>query len=112
MAENPHVLSVGIDLAPALESQGYDPEEVVSAVAEACLAGGGQAPVPAMASRAIKSVGRLLNIAWVEASIDNPASIICPRSTACPRPDPCEKLPARRQAADISEIRAEILAET
>ena len=112
MAENPHVLSVGIDLVPALESQGFDPDELVASVADACFQGGGQGELPRLASRAIQTVGRVLNIAWVEESIHQPASIICPRSTACPRPEPCEKLPTRRRAADISEIRAEILAET
>ena len=47
MAGNFHVLSVGVDLVPALESQGLDAEAVVDSVAAACRRHGGQAPVPA-----------------------------------------------------------------
>jgi len=111
LAGNNHVLSVGIDLAPALRSQGFDAEEIIAAVAERCLDGGGQAMAPGVAARAIKSAGRVLNIAWVGEAVESPASVICPRATACPRPEPCERLPAVRRAADIREIRRQIVAE-
>jgi hypothetical protein len=105
------VLSVGIDLAPALRSQGFDAEEIIAAVAERCLHGGGQAMAPGVAAHAVKSAGRVLNIAWVGEAVEAPASIICPRATACPRPEPCERLPAVRRAAEIREIRRQIVAE-
>jgi len=44
-----HVLSVGVDLLPALDAQGFDGEEMVAAVAEACRHGGGDGVIPAQA---------------------------------------------------------------
>jgi hypothetical protein len=109
MAGNGHVLSVGIDLAPALESQGYDAGDVIGAIDAACSRQRGEAPVPAEAARAIAAVGRVLNIAWVTDAATQPASIICPRSTACPRAEPCERHRASR-ATEIDDVREEILA--
>src|ERR1700760_1726441 len=40
-----HVLSVGVDLLPALDAQGFDGESIVSAVAESCR-GGGDGKIP------------------------------------------------------------------
>ncbi len=42
-----HVLSVGVDLLPALDAQGFDGESVVAAVAESCRRGGGDGAIPA-----------------------------------------------------------------
>ncbi len=42
-----HVLSVGVDLLPALDAQGFDGEEIVAAVAESCRRGGGDGAIPA-----------------------------------------------------------------
>lgn len=109
MAGNPHVLSVGIDLVPALASQGFDAEAVVDSIAAACDRKKGEATAPRLAARAIESAGRVLNIGWVNAALKNPARIICPRSTSCPRQAPCERLPAMRRTTDLAEIRREIL---
>jgi hypothetical protein len=109
MAGNAHVLSVGIDLAPALESQGYDTADIIGAIDEGCSRQRGEASVPAHAARAIAAVGRVLNIAWVTDAAAQPASIICPRSTACPRAGPCERHRSSR-ATEIDDVREEILA--
>jgi transcriptional regulator with XRE-family HTH domain len=109
MAGNAHVLSVGIDLAPALESQGYVSDEIIAMVADSCGRHRGEGAVPAVAARAIAAVGRVLNIAWVTEAATQPASIICPRSSACPRAEPCERARPSR-AADIEDVREEILA--
>ena len=37
--------------------------------------------IPDFAAEAIKGVAKVLNIAWVEDALSNPARIICPRST-------------------------------
>lgn len=110
MAGNPHVVSVGIDLAPALASQGTDAPAVIESIVAATRRRGGQAAAPAAAARAIEAVGRVLNIAWVGEALQSPASIICPRSSACPRS-------ARRQTprkpgrlAGIEEMTAQIRA--
>ncbi|MCC7258760.1 MAG: DUF3612 domain-containing protein [Gammaproteobacteria bacterium] len=110
MAGNPHVLSVGVDLVPALESQGTAARELVESIATACRRKGGQGRVPAAASRALKAVGKVLNIAWIAEALDAPASIICPRRTACPRSPACEdRRLAQRRTEEISEVRQEIL---
>jgi transcriptional regulator with XRE-family HTH domain len=80
-----HVLSVGVDLLPALEAQGFEGEAIVDSVAEACRRGGGDGVIPAHASTAIRAASQVLNIAWIAEALDLPASVICPRSGACPR---------------------------
>ena len=108
---HPHVLSVGLDLAPALGSQGADAEAIVASVAESCRRAGGSSPVPARAARLIQSAGKVLNVAWIADALHSPASIICPRSTACPRPERCEKIAMPERRARVSDIRAAILRE-
>lgn len=80
-----HVQSVGVDLVPALEAQGFDGEGLATAVAEACRRTGGDAPIPAAARAALLSVSKVLNIHWIEDALATPAGVICPRSGACPR---------------------------
>jgi hypothetical protein len=84
-----HVLSVGVDLLPALEAQGFDGEAVVETVADACRRGGGDAAIPAEAVAHLRAVSQVLNISWIGAALEFPASVICPRSGACPRQVPC-----------------------
>jgi len=108
-AGNAHVLSVGIDLVPALESQGFDTADLVNGIAERCRRHGGQALPAVTAQQAIRSTGRVLNIDWVAEAIDRPASIICPRSAACPRPKRCADLPSIARTAEIGTIRDEII---
>src|SRR5258706_169061 len=85
MAGNPHVLSVGIDLVPALRSHSVDAESIVASVSDECLHHHGEARIPRAAAEAIKGAAKVLNIAWVEDALSSPARIICPRSTHCPR---------------------------
>lgn len=88
-ADVSHVLSVGIDLAPALEAQGFDARRLIDMVDEGCGRSGGVNRIPAEVAEAIRTVSHVLNIAWVARSLDAPASIICPRSRSCPRSHPC-----------------------
>jgi transcriptional regulator with XRE-family HTH domain len=108
MAGNPHVLSVGIDLAPALHSHGVDAEDVVGTIAEACMHHHGSARIPEAAAEAIRAVSRVLNIAWLEDALSSAARIICPRSTHCPRSEPCDRAHASR-AREIADVREEII---
>jgi hypothetical protein len=108
MARNPHVLSVGIDLAPALNMNGIDADEVVDIVTEACLRKQGQATIPDKAVTAISAAAKVLNIAWLEDALLSPASIICPRSTNCPRTERCAGNTNSR-AREITEVRQEII---
>jgi transcriptional regulator with XRE-family HTH domain len=84
-----HVLSVGVDLLPALEAQGYDGESVVAAVADSCRHGGGDGRIPPAAAAQIRAASQVLNIAWIADALSLPASVICPRSGACPRVPAC-----------------------
>jgi hypothetical protein len=108
MAGNPHVLSVGIDLAPALRSHSVDAEELVATITEACLEHRGEARIPQAAAEAIKAAAKVLNIAWVEDALSSPARIICPRSAHCPRTGHCDGASASR-AREITDVRNEIV---
>jgi hypothetical protein len=87
-----HVLSVGVDLLPALDAQGFDGEAVVAQVGEACRRGG-DGKIPAEAAARIRAASQVLNIAWIADALDSPASVICPRSGACPRQPRCSVQP-------------------
>jgi transcriptional regulator with XRE-family HTH domain len=108
MAGNPHVLSVGIDLAPALASNGVDAAAIVHTIAQQCLRHG-EAPIPAAASTALEAVSRVLNIAWIADALTLPARLICPRSNRCPRTERCEGARSSR-AREITDVRQEIVA--
>jgi transcriptional regulator with XRE-family HTH domain len=111
-AGNPHVLSIGVDLVPALQSQRLDAAGIAAAVAAACQRGGGSSPVPAREAAAIAAVSRILNIAWIEEALRSEAAIICPHSAACPRRQPCPGRPASRgRARSLEQMRDEILGE-
>jgi len=110
MAGNPHVLSVGIDLVPALRSHSIDAEAIVAGIADACLQRRGEAAIPKAAAEAIRAVAKVLNIAWVEDALSRPARIICPRSTHCPRTEHCDGARASR-AREITDVRHEIISQ-
>jgi transcriptional regulator with XRE-family HTH domain len=108
MAGNPHVLSVGVDLAPALDSNGTSSVDLIGSLFEDCLARRGEARIPKAATQVLSAVANVLNIAWIEDALSQPARIICPRSTRCPRADRCEGARPSR-AREIADVREEIL---
>ena len=108
MAGNPHVLSVGVDLAPALSSNGMHADEAIDSIFRECLHRRGQARIPRAATQALGTVANVLNIAWIEDALGAPARIICPRSNRCPRPERCEGARPSR-AREIADVREEIL---
>jgi transcriptional regulator with XRE-family HTH domain len=108
MSGSPHVISVGVDLVPALRSHTPDADHIVDSITAACLQCHGETSIPAEAAAAIQAVARVLNIAWIEEALLRPARIICPRSTFCPRQEPCE--PRRpSMAREITDVRREII---
>jgi transcriptional regulator with XRE-family HTH domain len=110
MAGNPHVLSVGVDLAPALDANGASSEALTAAILAESVRGGGEGHPPKAAKAALQAVANVLNIAWIDAALERPARIICPRSSRCPRPDRCAEARVRpSRAREIDEVRAEIL---
>jgi transcriptional regulator with XRE-family HTH domain len=108
MAGNPHVLSVGVDLAPALDSNGASSADLIGSLFEDCLARRGEARIPKAATQVLSAVANVLNIAWIEDALSQPARIICPRSTRCPRSERCEGARPSR-AREIADVRDEIL---
>jgi transcriptional regulator with XRE-family HTH domain len=108
MAGNVHVLSVGLDLVPALRSHSGDAESIVASIAQACLRRRGEATIPEDAAEAIRGAARVLNVAWIEDALSIPARIICPRSTHCPRLAHCDGAGASR-AREITDVRKEII---
>jgi transcriptional regulator with XRE-family HTH domain len=108
MAGNPHVLSVGIDLAPALDSNAVETRSLIESVYAECLRHRGEARIPKMAAQVLGAMADVLSIAWIEDALLQPARIICPRITRCPRIDRCEGARPSR-AKEITEIRNEIL---
>src|SRR6266853_963398 len=108
MAGNPHVLSVGVDLAPALASNGVPSEPVIDSILRECLHRRGEARVPKRAAQVLDAVAQVLNIAWIGDALAKPARIICPRSDRCPRPERCEGARPSR-AREIADVREEIL---
>ena len=109
MAGQAHVLSVGVDLVPALLSHDANGADIADGIGEECLKRGGQAKIGRAATETLRAVAHILNIAWVEESLRHPARIICPRSSRCPRLDQCNVTPAR-VVQDITDVKREILA--
>jgi transcriptional regulator with XRE-family HTH domain len=89
LANNPHVLCAGIDMNPAIESQGKDAHAMAAELKEICSKEGGTAAIPDSMKRDLMSVAKILNIAWVERGIEKNARLICPRSSDCPRNPRC-----------------------
>jgi transcriptional regulator with XRE-family HTH domain len=108
MAGNPHMLSVGVDLLPALHSHRADAAEIVAGITDQCMGHHGEAAIQKAAADAIRGAARVLNIAWIEDALANPARIICPRSTHCPRAPHCDGA-VSSHARDITDVRAEIV---
>jgi transcriptional regulator with XRE-family HTH domain len=108
MAGNPHVLSVGVDLAPALTANGVPSPPLIDSLFRECLHRRGEARIPKPAAQQLAKVANVLNIAWIEDALSAPARLICPRSNRCPRPERCEGARPSR-AREIAEVREEIL---
>ncbi len=89
-ADAVRVLSVGIDLAPALSAQGHDAAALIDRLWEACQRGGGEAAIANTAADAIQNVAHVLRIAWVADACTPEVRIICTRSQHCPRERRCE----------------------
>lgn len=109
-AGNGHVLCAGIDINPAIESQGKDAVELAEQIKMACIKEGGSTAIPKAIKSDLISVAKILNIAWIERGIENDAKLICPRSSACPRDPHClGKSHANKHHSDTEEIRQEII---
>ncbi len=89
LAGHPHVLCAGIDLNPAIEAQGGDANSVAKELKQLCINNNGLTPLPLGLKTDIKRVAKILNINWVERSLDNDARLICSKGASCPRKPSC-----------------------
>ena len=108
-AGNPHVLCAGVDLAPALASQGIDPRETIDTIEASCNRGGGSAPIPVEARKQLESISKILNIGWIATGAAEDATIICQRSSNCPRENHCLGKARPRLKPMIDEIREAVV---
>jgi len=108
-AGNSHVMCAGVDLSPALKSQGFDARDVIEQIEAGCNRGGGRAAIPVDARQKLESVGKILNIGWIGDGAKKEASIICPRSSSCPRDKHCLGSTAKRLKPQVEEIRENVL---
>ncbi|ODS22443.1 MerR family transcriptional regulator [Candidatus Endobugula sertula] len=112
MAGNPHVLCVGIELNPAIESQDIDPREITEAVKTNCQKHNGEAPIPQAIKKELTNVSKILNITWIERGLDNNAILICPRGSLCPRDPKCFQKPSLMDTSPkLADIRQQIIQE-
>lgn len=109
LANNPHVLCAGVDLNPALESQGKDATAIAEELMEVCRMKKGTAVIPKHIQKDLLSVAKILNIEWIERGINAPAMIICPRNSTCPRKPSCKTKTTKKKTADFTLLREEII---
>jgi len=88
-AGNQRVLCAGIDLIPALEAQGGHTSGMADEIKQSCLTQGGSAFVPLSAKKELISLSKILNIRWLERSLEQEARLICSRGDHCPRNPRC-----------------------
>ena len=112
LAENSHVLCAGIDLNPALDSQGHNAVDLAQALKEACVREGGMAAIPPAVKASLSSVAKILNIAWIERGLENPARVICARGTVCPREPTCYgQSSSMQQLTSVQDIQRKIVSQ-
>lgn len=104
-AGNTHVLCAGVDLSPALQSQGINALETIDMIETSCNRGGGSAPIPTEARKQLESIGKILNIGWIGDGAAGDATIICQRSSNCPRDRHCLGKAPPKLKPQIDEIR-------
>ncbi len=88
-AGNKRVLCAGIDLNPAIEAQGGDAVSVAYELKAQCIEHGGSADIPRTIANDLTTIGKILNISWIERGINNQAQLICSRGNVCPRKPGC-----------------------
>jgi transcriptional regulator with XRE-family HTH domain len=89
MAGNGHVLCAGIDLNPAIDAQGINSFDLAHELQAAAVKNGGSAAPSAAIKKDLMTVAKILNINWVERSINTSAKLICSRGNVCPRSPSC-----------------------
>lgn len=106
-----HVLSVGVNLGPALISNDANGNDIVQGIGELCVKKGGEAKVGVAAANSIRAIANILSIGWIEDALAQPARIICPRSLNCPRDHQCNHH-GKSSNKTVEDIKKEILIQT
>ena len=109
-AQNSHVISTGIDLGPAIESQGLNKDELLNKINEALVKGNGDIVLKGNIQDQLLRVARTLNISWVEDAIYNSCMIICPQNKQCPIPVIHKKYShSKKNFSWLNEIKNQII---
>ena len=103
----PHVVSVGVDLEPALRERGAPLEAFFRETRDACSSGTGA--IPEALADELRRIARVMRIGWLEDALAHPMETICPRRRQCPRTEPCEGEAHAPSVHWLDEIRGEIL---
>jgi transcriptional regulator with XRE-family HTH domain/Zn-dependent peptidase ImmA (M78 family) len=90
-AGNNRVLCAGIDLNPAIEAQGWDSHSIANQLKQSCVINGGSSAIPASIQKDLLTIGKILNINWIERGMSNQARLICSRGNVCPRQPACDQ---------------------
>jgi hypothetical protein len=106
------VLCACIDLAPALDSQGFATIDLIEQIERSCNRVGGSSGIPKEARQKLQAIAKILNIGWIADGAAKEASIICPRSSSCPRDRHCLGRAASRQRPMIETMREKLVAES
>ncbi len=110
-AGNSHIISVGVDLFPLLESHGSTPMDIIDALEIAPQNKKNEILIPENIKKTIRAAARIINIEWIESGLNTPVKIICPRQSTCPRHSKCTKTaPISKRISWVEEIKDKILA--
>jgi hypothetical protein len=109
LAGNLKLLSLGIDLIPAIKNQGIDGNELLQSLEEECQKNGGEAELNPSVREVIEKLSHILRIQWLSESVNVPARIICPRSLSCQRNKKCIPTRSDHNNNGIESIREDIL---
>ena len=109
-AGNPHIICSGIELNKAIDTQGYNSEQLIKTIYDKALKNNGTFNVDSKIKEILKQIGTVLNISWIMDSLKYPIDITCQKSTNCPRNEKCENIiKTRKKISWVSQIKDEIL---
>jgi hypothetical protein len=109
LAGNLKLLSLGIDLIPAIKNQGIDSNELLQSLEQDCQKSGGEAELNPNVKEVIEKLSHILRIQWLGESVHVPARIICPRSLNCQRNKKCIPTHSGHRLTGIESMREDIL---
>lgn len=110
LAGNKHVLCTGVDLNPAIQSQGIDANDIAETLKADCVQNGGSAAMHRSIQQSLSRISRILNIGWIASGLDQPARLICSRAGSCPRTPRCANTESQKRSdRTISSLRRNLL---